>query len=174
MRSTRRTTFYYGARTRRDLCFEKELYALSESLPNFRYIPALSEADGDEDQTLWQGSLTSTSFLHREVAGISAAIGNGVVGAENAAPARYFTDLRAQIDAFHIAGNSWDARVDARARVVNTITSADGSTSSSMSEGTCAMPQKSVELDPGTRSTTSTSPVPAYSRASPARSATPA
>jgi len=52
--STRRTTFYYGARTQRDLCFEKELYALSESLPNFRYVPALSEADGDED---WDGEV---------------------------------------------------------------------------------------------------------------------
>jgi propane monooxygenase reductase component len=53
-RSSRKTTFYYGARTQRDLCFEKELYALTESLPNFRYIPALSEADGDDD---WDGEV---------------------------------------------------------------------------------------------------------------------
>ena len=52
--STRKTTFYYGARTQRDLCFEEELQALSDSLPNFRYVPALSEADGDED---WEGEL---------------------------------------------------------------------------------------------------------------------
>ena len=52
--STRKTTFYYGARTQRDLCFEEELRALSDSLPNFRYVPALSEADGDED---WEGEL---------------------------------------------------------------------------------------------------------------------
>ncbi len=52
--STRKTTFYYGARTQRDLCFEEELHALSDSLPNFRYVPALSEADGDED---WEGEL---------------------------------------------------------------------------------------------------------------------
>jgi len=52
--SARKTTFYYGARTQRDLCFEEELQALSDSLPNFRYVPALSEADGDED---WEGEL---------------------------------------------------------------------------------------------------------------------
>ena len=43
--STRKATYYYGARTQQDLCFEKELYALAELLPNFRYVPALSEAD---------------------------------------------------------------------------------------------------------------------------------
>jgi propane monooxygenase reductase subunit len=47
----RRTTFYYGARTRRDLCFEKELAALEQSLPDFRFVPALSEPDGDD----WTG-----------------------------------------------------------------------------------------------------------------------
>ena len=52
--STRKTTFYYGARSQRDLCFEEELRALSDVLPNFRYVPALSEADGDED---WDGEL---------------------------------------------------------------------------------------------------------------------
>ncbi len=41
-------------------------------------------------------------------------------------------------------------------------------------DGTCAMPQKSVELDPGTRSTTSTLPAFANAFARPARSATPA
>jgi propane monooxygenase reductase subunit len=48
----RRATYYYGARGRRDLCFEKELRGLEETLPNFRYVPALSEpADGDG----WEG-----------------------------------------------------------------------------------------------------------------------
>ncbi|GAA3638199.1 NADH:ubiquinone reductase (Na(+)-transporting) subunit F [Microlunatus ginsengisoli] len=52
--STRKATYYYGARTQRDLCFEKELYALSESLPNFRYVPALSEAGNGEQ---WDGEV---------------------------------------------------------------------------------------------------------------------
>jgi propane monooxygenase reductase subunit len=50
----RKATFYYGARGRRDLCFEKELLALTETLPDFRYVPALSEpADGDD----WDGEV---------------------------------------------------------------------------------------------------------------------
>jgi propane monooxygenase reductase subunit len=50
--SSRKVTFYYGARTQRDLCFEKEIYALAESMPNFSYVPALSEADPGEP---WDG-----------------------------------------------------------------------------------------------------------------------
>jgi propane monooxygenase reductase subunit len=52
--SPRKVTFYYGARSQQDLCFEKELHALSETLPNFRYVPALSEADGSEP---WDGEV---------------------------------------------------------------------------------------------------------------------
>src|SRR6185437_13546874 len=39
----RKATFFYGARGLRDLCFEHELRALEEKLPDFRYVPALSE-----------------------------------------------------------------------------------------------------------------------------------
>jgi propane monooxygenase reductase subunit len=49
---TRKATYYYGARGRRDLCFEEELRALEDTLPGFRYIPALSEPASDED---WDG-----------------------------------------------------------------------------------------------------------------------
>ena len=41
---SRKATYYYGARRRQDLCFEKELRALEETLPGFRYVPALSES----------------------------------------------------------------------------------------------------------------------------------
>jgi propane monooxygenase reductase subunit len=52
--STREATFYYGARAKKDLCFEDELRALEKALPNFRYVPALSEpADDDE----WEGEV---------------------------------------------------------------------------------------------------------------------
>jgi propane monooxygenase reductase subunit len=50
--STRKATYYYGARTQRDLCFEDELHALTERLPNFRFVPALSEAVEGE---AWEG-----------------------------------------------------------------------------------------------------------------------
>ncbi|WP_326952681.1 NADH:ubiquinone reductase (Na(+)-transporting) subunit F [Amycolatopsis sp. NBC_01286] len=47
----RKATFYYGARRQQDLCFDAELRELQEKLPNFRYVPALSEP-GDDD---WDG-----------------------------------------------------------------------------------------------------------------------
>jgi propane monooxygenase reductase subunit len=54
----RKVTFYYGARRRRDLCFEKELAALSEQLADFTYVPALSEPTGDDDWTGETGLIT--------------------------------------------------------------------------------------------------------------------
>ena len=50
----RKATFYYGARQRTDLCLEKELRELAETLPNFRYIPALSDQDNGPD---WEGEV---------------------------------------------------------------------------------------------------------------------
>ena len=49
--AARKATFYYGARRRQDLCFEKELHELEQTLPDFTFVPALSEP-GDED---WAG-----------------------------------------------------------------------------------------------------------------------
>jgi propane monooxygenase reductase subunit len=54
---TRKASFFYGARTRADLCFEPELRELEARLPDFRYIPALSEPDPGED---WDGE---TGFI---------------------------------------------------------------------------------------------------------------
>jgi len=50
----RKATFYYGARTRRDLCFEDELHALEQTLSDFRYVPALSEPGADDE---WDGEV---------------------------------------------------------------------------------------------------------------------
>jgi len=50
----RKATYYYGARRRRDLCFEKDLRALEESLPGFRFVPALSEPAEDDG---WDGEV---------------------------------------------------------------------------------------------------------------------
>ena len=49
---TRKATFFYGARTRQDLCFETELRALEDRLADFRYVPALSEPGAD---AAWDG-----------------------------------------------------------------------------------------------------------------------
>ncbi|GAB3835839.1 NADH:ubiquinone reductase (Na(+)-transporting) subunit F [Kribbella italica] len=50
----RPTTFYYGARGLRDLCFDEELRSLATTLPDFRYLPALSEPAGDDE---WDGEV---------------------------------------------------------------------------------------------------------------------
>jgi len=50
----RRATYYYGARRRRDLCFEDELRALAGEMPGFRYVPALSEPDEADG---WDGEV---------------------------------------------------------------------------------------------------------------------
>ncbi|MGX7678123.1 FAD-binding oxidoreductase [Jatrophihabitans sp. DSM 45814] len=52
--SNRKATYYYGARRRRDLCFEKDLRDIENALPNFRFVPALSEPT-DEDE--WEGEV---------------------------------------------------------------------------------------------------------------------
>ncbi len=66
----RKATYYYGARRRRDLCFEDELRALEQSLPDFRYVPALSEP-AEEDG--WDGEVgLITDVVQRHEANLAA------------------------------------------------------------------------------------------------------
>lgn len=68
--------------------------------------------------TLVQGSLSSSSFVYTESGGTYA---GGLNSGENASKfSRMFTELRLQTDFRHIGASRWDARIDARARVVNT------------------------------------------------------
>jgi propane monooxygenase reductase subunit len=48
----RKAVYYYGARRRADLCFEDELRALEQTIPNFRYVPALSDEDWEGENGL--------------------------------------------------------------------------------------------------------------------------
>jgi propane monooxygenase reductase component len=48
----RKVTYYYGARTRKDLFHLEELETLSQRLPHFRFVPALSDPSHDES---WGG-----------------------------------------------------------------------------------------------------------------------
>jgi propane monooxygenase reductase component len=48
----RKAVYYYGARRRADLCFEDELHALEQTLPNFRFVPALSDEDWEGENGL--------------------------------------------------------------------------------------------------------------------------
>ncbi|WP_409330093.1 FAD-binding oxidoreductase [Trujillonella humicola] len=63
----RPVTFYYGARSRRDLCFEDEIAALQDKLPGLTFVPALSEPLPDDD---WQGEtgLVTDVVARRETA----------------------------------------------------------------------------------------------------------
>jgi len=73
----RKVTFFYGARTQPDLCFEEELAAIAEKLPNFTYIPALSSADWDGEtgfvtdvvKRLSAGTVLTTGGAHAYVCG---------------------------------------------------------------------------------------------------------
>jgi propane monooxygenase reductase subunit len=58
----RKAVYYYGARRQSDLCFEDELRALEQALPNFRYVPALSE-----DQ--WEGEVGLITDVVSRLAG---------------------------------------------------------------------------------------------------------
>lgn len=60
----RKATYYYGARSRRDLCFEDELHALERELPDFRYIPALSEPAADDEWDGETGLITTVVKRH--------------------------------------------------------------------------------------------------------------
>jgi propane monooxygenase reductase subunit len=62
--SQRKITYYYGARRARDLCFVEELSGLQEELPNFRFVPALSEPDEAEGWTGEVGLITDVVKRH--------------------------------------------------------------------------------------------------------------
>ena len=48
----RKAVYYYGARRRADLCFEDELRSLEQTIPNFRFVPALSDEDWEGENGL--------------------------------------------------------------------------------------------------------------------------
>jgi propane monooxygenase reductase subunit len=48
----RAVTYYYGARTRDDLFHLEEMSELAARLPRFRFVPALSEPEPDDE---WDG-----------------------------------------------------------------------------------------------------------------------
>ena len=54
----RTVRFFYGARTQRDLFYLEQFAALEKTLPDFRFIPALSHADDDAS---WAGE---RGFVH--------------------------------------------------------------------------------------------------------------
>ena len=67
----RKATYFYGARGRRDLCFEDELRELERKLPGFRFLPALSEPSDDDG---WDGETgLITDVVKRHAADLTGA-----------------------------------------------------------------------------------------------------
>ncbi len=62
----RKATYFYGARTQRDLCFESELRELEQRLPSFRYLPALSEPPDDGGWDGETGLITDVVKRHAD------------------------------------------------------------------------------------------------------------
>ena len=69
--SSRRATYYYGARSRRDLCYLEEMEALARDLPGFRFVAALSEPGVGEE---WDGEVGMiTDVVQRGAEGLARA-----------------------------------------------------------------------------------------------------
>jgi len=83
-----------------------------------RFFVDKIDTDKTENGTLVQGSIASSTFFYAESGGNYQNLQGG--NASNTGPARFFTELRLQTDFRHIAASRWDARADARVRVVNT------------------------------------------------------
>jgi propane monooxygenase reductase subunit len=78
---TRPVRFFYGARTKADLFHLTEFAAIAETLPDFKFIPALSHAEAGDD---WQGE---TGFVHDVVARVLRAEGlEGEIDAYSCGP----------------------------------------------------------------------------------------
>jgi len=63
----RKATFFYGARGQLDLCFEAELRSIAAKLPNFTYVPALSDPAGAHED--WAGESGLITDVVKRLAG---------------------------------------------------------------------------------------------------------
>ena len=71
--SEREAVYYYGARGPSDLFHLEELTALEERLPNFRFVPALSDCGEDEEWSGERGLITDVvKRLHEQLGEVDA------------------------------------------------------------------------------------------------------
>ncbi len=61
LKTNRKTTFWYGARSRREIFYEDEFRALEKQFPNFKFYIALSEVKPEDH---WTGL---TGFIHQVI-----------------------------------------------------------------------------------------------------------
>ena len=64
--SERKAVYYYGARGPGDLFHLQELAELEQALPNFRFVPALSDCGEDEDWDGERGLITDVVTQHEQ------------------------------------------------------------------------------------------------------------
>lgn len=62
----RKVTYFFGARTTKDLYYTEELMELSKRFPNFTYVPALSHSTPDENWDGKTGWITDVVLNHYE------------------------------------------------------------------------------------------------------------
>lgn len=60
----RKTTYFFGARSRRDLFMVDEMQALEQTMPNFTFIPALSQPTSEDQWEGEQGIITDVVRKH--------------------------------------------------------------------------------------------------------------
>jgi Na+-transporting NADH:ubiquinone oxidoreductase subunit F len=60
-RTNRKVSFWYGARSKREMFYDDEFKAIAAEFPNFRYTVALSEPQPEDN---WDGA---TGFIHKVV-----------------------------------------------------------------------------------------------------------
>jgi len=87
-----------------------------------RFFVDKVDTEKTEDGTLIQGSISTSNFVYKETGGAyptPPGAAAPVQYGDNAGPLRVFTELRLQTDFRHIKASRWDARIDARARLVN-------------------------------------------------------
>jgi hypothetical protein len=85
-----------------------------------RFFVDKTDSEKTETGTLIQGSLTSTTFGYTETGGNLPGTMPAVTVPSNSQFSRLYTELRLQTDFRHIGGGRWDARIDARGRMVAT------------------------------------------------------
>lgn len=84
-----------------------------------RFFTAKVATDKDDESAMvTQGSVTSTTFVYRELGGDAVGVADQFNENYNFSKVtRFFTDLRAQLDVKRLDGKGWSVRTDARVRI---------------------------------------------------------
>jgi len=61
LKTQRRVTFWYGARSKREIFYEDEFRAIEKEFPNFQFVIALSEPKPEDH---WTGAV---GFIHQVI-----------------------------------------------------------------------------------------------------------